>query len=1346
MANITSKPKVFSGAASAIHTGIMNGSDCAVEMKVSFSTVAQTQCLWCARLGTDSNTQTVFLIANAGLRFDYGDTSVKLTFQGSVSTNTAYTIKADGNKIYLDGTLKGTNTGSLTKDKAPVVLFGSYSNTSSLTGLGNTAYYTFYYAKIWKGGTLVRDFIPVASGTTIGSKTLDKDAVFDQVNNVLYYYGTTTTETVDTGGSTEPETVEAPTITISTAGSVTLACATDGASIYYTTNGSAPTSSSTKYTAAFTVLHGATVKAVAIKDSTSSDVASKTYTAPEVSAPVIIISTAGAVTISSATSGADIYYTTNGATPTSSSTKFSSSFTVASGTTVKAIAIRYGRSSSVTSNTYTKTSVATPEISVTSAGVVTITCATSGATIYYTTDGSTRKTYSSAFTVESGTTIQAYATLNGVQSNTAAVTYVKQDTSGKVLCQGFITIAVVSDGTSVKIKSTSVMYQLSDSGIVTPTGNWSTDIPAATDSTPFLWTRTVVNYDDGNSTTSYSVSYKGKNGTNGYSATLKSTETLYGVSSSPSTKPTAWVANTGDILTDANKGKFMWTHTTYKWVVGTSETTSETYSVTYIGKDGDNGTSVTIKGSLTNTSKLPTSGNKSGDGYLINGYLWIYTGTTTSDSTHVNGFENVGEIKGPQGDPGTTYYYHVAWANDTNGTGFTTSPASGAEYAYIGTLINTTKADSTSYKDYTWVKVKGSTGMGALEIIVSPDTLTFDSDANGKVSSTSGKTASITCRRDGTDVTSSCSFAVSNKTNCGASVTAKGVVSFTAITSQTVSGYTISYTSGGVTIKITDSSTGQVYYAQVNFSVNLSAFDAGVLSNKAEYDQWRKKLTNNGAVNDLVEYRSDIIQTAESIGLKVSENIVGRRNLLVGSAFRTGDSGFCVRSKGATITDGIVEGGGYDGSNGAKVVSSSTSEYSGVYWSGRVGGNKNIKIEKGATYTISCWVKLDAAPKALVLEVNAQESETSNASKGLLTLVSGTYYNATTTVGSWALYTATFKAGDTYEYVEANVWITSSGSTVNAIFSRPMLEKGSSYSGWTLSPDDSDAVTQNALLDTGIDIENKKVTVTADNFVVKNNDGVQTVLIDSNGKLTSLLVDAKTVVTEGLQANTIDAEDATIQNLNVTNGKFSGNLNAIKGTFKSLSCVDGNGNTVGTLQFGSNDTLSFDGDLYSQGTKNGRSLRYYASDIWCRGNFGHRSRVTAVVTDVTMSIYTQGIGKDPMVTQLEDGTTTSGGTYYKVPLYSNGNDASGCPIDMVVINSAQDRYYQFTNVEMGKQWTVVNANNDQTIHFADIAGWCELQGGNIVNCYYVAPKFIRNGSTTVIGAGVFWTGKQNFDW
>ena len=64
---------------------------------------------------------------------------------------------------------------------------------------------------------------------------------------------------------------------------VTLACATDGATIYYTTDGTTtPTSESTEYTAAITLSSTTTIKAIAIKDGmTDSDVATQTFTKPE---------------------------------------------------------------------------------------------------------------------------------------------------------------------------------------------------------------------------------------------------------------------------------------------------------------------------------------------------------------------------------------------------------------------------------------------------------------------------------------------------------------------------------------------------------------------------------------------------------------------------------------------------------------------------------------------------------------------------------------------------------------------------------------------------------------------------------------------------------------------------------------------------------------------------------------------------------------------------------------------------------------------------------------------------------------------------------------------------------
>lgn len=70
-----------------------------------------------------------------------------------------------------------------------------------------------------------------------------------------------------------------------------------------------------------------------------------------------------------------------------------------------------------------------------------------------------------------------------------------------------------TDGTSVSITSTSVQYQASASGTSTPTGTWSDSIPQTAGGN-YLWTRTIVNYSDGNSTTSYSVSYLAVDGAN----------------------------------------------------------------------------------------------------------------------------------------------------------------------------------------------------------------------------------------------------------------------------------------------------------------------------------------------------------------------------------------------------------------------------------------------------------------------------------------------------------------------------------------------------------------------------------------------------------------------------------------------------------------------------------------------------------------------------------------------------------------------------------------------------------------------------------------------------------------
>lgn len=68
--------------------------------------------------------------------------------------------------------------------------------------------------------------------------------------------------------------------TYTEAQNVEITCATEGAAIYYTTNGDDPSAASTEYSDAIPVSTTTTLKAIAIKDGESSSIASATYTFP----------------------------------------------------------------------------------------------------------------------------------------------------------------------------------------------------------------------------------------------------------------------------------------------------------------------------------------------------------------------------------------------------------------------------------------------------------------------------------------------------------------------------------------------------------------------------------------------------------------------------------------------------------------------------------------------------------------------------------------------------------------------------------------------------------------------------------------------------------------------------------------------------------------------------------------------------------------------------------------------------------------------------------------------------------------------------------------------------------
>jgi hypothetical protein len=374
-------------------------------------------------------------------------TTASNLYSGPVTIASSETVKAIATAPgYANSIVTATTYTVYPTPVTPVisVAAGTYTTIQTVTITDATPNVTIYYTT---DGSTPTDISPVYSGpiTVSSSETLKAVAV-------TYIFGSIVIDPgVPFAGDALPSAVAAAAYTINlppaaiptfsvpagtytTIQTVTISDTTPGATIYYTTYGGTPTTSSTVYNGPITVSATETITAIAVATGyTNSTPAAAQYTihfppaaTPVFSVPAGTYTSPQTVAISDATAGATIFYSTS---DFPQPRFYTGPIVVSASTTLNAYATALNYTDSgIAKAQYTIVlpPAATPIFSVpagtyTSPQTVTMSDATAGASIYYSINKSlTLVTYTGPIQVSTSETIYAFAAAPGYTNSALA--------------------------------------------------------------------------------------------------------------------------------------------------------------------------------------------------------------------------------------------------------------------------------------------------------------------------------------------------------------------------------------------------------------------------------------------------------------------------------------------------------------------------------------------------------------------------------------------------------------------------------------------------------------------------------------------------------------------------------------------------------------------------------------------------------------------------------------------------------------------------------------------------------------------------------------------------------------
>lgn len=356
---------------------------------------------------------------------------------------------------------------------------------------------------------------------------------------------------------------------------------------------------------------------------------------------------------------------------------------------------------------------------------------------------------------------------------------------------------------------------------------------------------------------------------------------------------------------------------------------------------------------------------------------------------------------------------------------------------------------------------RGPQGKDAVTASLSPAALTFSAKTEGNGNSladtTSGNTATITMLEGSSKVTGT--YSITSTVGCTATISGS-TVTVKSVAHDTIDGRAISRTSASVTVKCVYNS--KMCYVDLPISVSVSAVWGGLVTSQKGLESKYTEISNKynalplKTQDELTQYTSSIKQTARNISLKVGETVVGRHNLLTGSAFER-------------KTDFWQ---GNDSYMPYISVLNNYKGYNSVVIEGKSGTNRGVdfirvKVNAARKNVVSAMLKCsgtvsDGDFNAYILQRNGSMADLN---KNLFIPLSAA---KNMIANEWMLAAETLTLDANTAYIDC---VFLYYGTKTAYIACPQIAEGDEYAGYTLSEQDRGYIGGNLLINTDTLVE-----------------------------------------------------------------------------------------------------------------------------------------------------------------------------------------------------------------------------------------------------------------------------------